>query len=292
MGKPVKDQQSHNSALVIENQWQPLKRFTSARIALGRAGNSVPSEQLLAFQLDHARAIDAVHKMLDVTALLGQLGSSALLTSATPRAPFVVDSKAQDRMVYLQRPDLGRQLSEASWQQLAEYSTASSAEFDLAIVIADGLSSTAIQHHAAPFLESLLAELTRDDKHRWSLAPLTIVTQGRVAVGDDIGECLRAKITMILIGERPGLTSPDSMGIYMTWHPKRGAKESSRNCISNIRPEGLVYAEASHKAFYLLRESLRLQLSGINLKDRSASIEENKHQTLSAETHFLTMAKS
>jgi len=263
------------SSLVIQNPWQSLKQFTSARIALGRAGNSIPTSELLAFQLDHARAMDAVHCALDIESLVKELSLSTLVQENTADEPMVVNSKVTDRFMYLQRPDLGRQLNEISWQNLVNYQNEHHDDYDLAIVVADGLSSTAIQSHALPVIEKLISHLRHDDGHHWVIAPITVVSQGRVAVGDDVGECLKAKIVLILIGERPGLTSPDSMGIYMTWGPTRGAKESSRNCISNIRPQGLNYQDATLKAYYLLRESLKLKLSGVNLKDRSSDEEEN-----------------
>lgn len=282
-----------DESVVTESRWQSLKQFTSARIALGRTGTSIPTGELLDFQLDHARAIDAVHHALDVATLNQQLIASHSLSRVMTRPPLLVQSKASDRMVYLQRPDLGRQLSEACWQQLcdarAEHQEQHQGQqdYDLAIVVADGLSSTAIQKHALPVIERLVEKLSGDDAHHWSLAPITIVTQGRVAVGDDVGECLNAKITLIMIGERPGLTSPDSMGIYLTWAPKRGAKDSSRNCISNIRPEGLPYDEAAHKAHYLLSESMKLQLTGIGLKDRSVGLEEEAQLESDATSSFL-----
>ncbi|WP_435234286.1 ethanolamine ammonia-lyase subunit EutC [Psychromonas sp. PT13] len=286
MSKRLDKQNKSSASLVTENKWQKLKQFTSARIALGRAGNSIPTSELLSFQLDHARAIDAVHKALDVELLACQFSQSTTLGSVIQGLPMVVSTKATDRMCYLQRPDLGRQLNEASWQRLVESRVQSSESYDLAIVVADGLSSTAIQRHALPVIEKLVEKLTTDNKHHWSIAPLTIITQGRVASGDDVGECLKAKITLILIGERPGLTSPDSMGAYITWLPKRGAKDSSRNCISNIRPEGLAYEEASEKAFYLISEAIRLKVSGIGLKDRANN---DEHDTLapSSTTNFL-----
>lgn len=287
MSKLSEKPTSNNEPLVTDNPWQTLKQFTSARIGLGRAGNSIPTKELLAFQLDHAKAIDAVHKALNVDVLLEQLSASQPICSVVPMKPNVLSSKARDRIDYLQRPDLGRQLSEASWHKLVEHRSESIIEYDLAIVVADGLSSTAIQNHAVPVIERIVTRLAEDTKSNWSIAPLTVVTQGRVAIGDDVGECLKAKITMILIGERPGLTSPDSMGIYMTWNPKRGAKESSRNCISNIRPEGLGYDEASYKAFYLLSESIKRKISGIELKDRSSDAEENDALESSTATHFL-----
>lgn len=283
------DQQAQ--PLVIKNPWQKLKQFTSARIALGRAGNSVPSRELLSFQLDHARAIDAVHKALDVQTLVTQLSLSSPLMKAISGLPNVVNSKATDRMLYLQRPDLGRQLSEASWQLLVDKRQESGCDYDLAIVIADGLSSTAIQKHALPVVESLVTKLVADKSCDWSIAPITLVTQGRVASADDVGECLKARITLILIGERPGLTSPDSMGIYITWDAKRGAKDAQRNCISNIRPEGLNYDEAANKAFYLLSEAMTLQLSGVDLKDRSETEDENRLNNSSSNSNFLLSPK-
>tara|TARA_R110001583_G_scaffold7720_3_gene37877 strand:- start:61581 stop:62459 length:879 start_codon:yes stop_codon:yes gene_type:complete len=291
MSKASEELKPKPHKLVTENPWQKLKLFTSARIGLGRAGNSIPTNELLSFQLDHARAIDAVHKALDVKTLLSQISQSIVLANAIATPPSVVSSKATNRMIYLQRPDLGRQLNEASWQLLVDKREESSKDYDLSIVIADGLSSTAIQKHALPVIEKLLEKLAIDTKHQWSIAPLTLVTQGRVASGDDVGECLKAKITIVLIGERPGLTSPDSMGIYMTWAPKRGAKDSTRNCISNIRPEGLAYDEASEKAFYLLRESIKLQISGINLKDRSGNSDECDALKASSTTSFLLSTK-
>ncbi len=271
MTKAPKQAMTQPQELVNESPWQALKQFTAARIALGRSGNSVPTKQLLDFQLDHARAIDAVHKALDVPSLVAQLQQSKVIQQLVSEAPLQLNTKASDRMVYLQRPDFGRQLSDSGWQHLEALRATSNTAYDLSIVIADGLSSTAIQRHAVPMLEQLLGELQQDPKHSWSLAPISVVTQGRVAVADDVGECLKAKITMILVGERPGLSSPDSMGIYLTWNPKRGAKDSSRNCISNIRPEGLNYPQASHKAFFLLSEALSLKLSGIGLKDRTVT---------------------
>ena len=291
MSKPSEELQCNPNSLITENPWQKLKSFTSARIGLGRVGNSIPTDEQLSFQLDHARAIDAVHKALDVETLLTQILQSTVLANVMTASPSVVSSKATDRMTYLQRPDFGRQLNEASWQLLVDKREESNKEFDLAIVIADGLSSTAIQRHALPVMERLVEKLVADTTYHWCIAPLTLVTQGRVASGDDVGECLKAKITLILIGERPGLTSPDSMGIYITWAPKRGAKDSTRNCISNIRPEGLAYDEASDKAFYLLSESIKLQLSGINLKDRSGDSDECDALKSSSTASFILSAK-
>jgi ethanolamine ammonia-lyase small subunit len=265
MTKVVNINKASNS--VVTSPWQQLRSLTSARIALGRTGNSIPTDALLSFQLDHAQAMDAVPCALDTQALKIELEQLPMLQSVAPGEVQVVESKITDRLMYLQRPDLGRQLSDASWAQLKKQASTSQTQPDLAIVIADGLSSTAIQNHAAPFLERLLQKL--DKSKSWHLAPITIVKQGRVAIADDVAECLNARMALILIGERPGLSSPDSMGLYLTWGAKRGAKDSERNCISNVRPDGLSYDDACQRTLYLLEEARRLHLSGVDLKDRS-----------------------
>ncbi|WP_319534656.1 ethanolamine ammonia-lyase subunit EutC [uncultured Vibrio sp.] len=275
MGKVVSISDGATAKVVTRNPWDKLREFTSARIALGRSGNSVPTDELLSFQLDHAQAMDAVHCSLNVDSLVAQLTDSYSILQQTLEPPVVVTSKVTDRFMYLQRPDLGRQLDEASWNTLEAIGKEHNAELDLAIVIADGLSSVAIQNHALPVISRLVSLLSGDEEHQWNLAPIAVVKQGRVAVGDDVGECFNAKAVMVLIGERPGLTSPDSMGMYLTWGAKRGSKDSDRNCISNVRPQGLNYDDACQRAFYLLKEARRLQLSGVNLKDRSAIDEEN-----------------
>ncbi|NVC94480.1 ethanolamine ammonia-lyase subunit EutC [Vibrio natriegens] len=275
MGKVVSISDGATAKVVTRNPWDKLREFTSARIALGRSGNSVPTDELLSFQLDHAQAMDAVHCTLNVDSLVAQLSDSYSILKQTLEPPVVVTSKVTDRFMYLQRPDLGRQLDEASWNTLEAIGKEHNAELDLAIVIADGLSSVAIQNHALPVISRLVSLLSGDEEHQWNLAPIAVVKQGRVAVGDDVGECFNAKAVMVLIGERPGLTSPDSMGMYLTWGAKRGSKDSDRNCISNVRPQGLNYDDACQRAFYLLKEARRLQLSGVNLKDRSAIDEEN-----------------
>ncbi|MDW6094175.1 ethanolamine ammonia-lyase subunit EutC [Vibrio rhizosphaerae] len=251
---------------VHHDPWEKLRQFTHARIGIGRAGTSIPTQALLQFQLSHAQAIDAVHVPLDVPALCHQFEAEPLFSSYLPA--FRLHSQAQHRMAYLQRPDYGRCLNEAAIYQLQQYQQPE-AGFDLAIVIADGLSSYAITHHAAPFLTHLLHQLHDDPNQNWQIAPLCIVEQGRVAVGDDVGAALNAREVLVLIGERPGLSSPDSMGLYLTWHPHRGTEDSLRNCISNVRPEGLDYQQAAHKCFYLLQESRRLHQTGVGLKDRS-----------------------
>lgn len=271
------------------NPWQKLKTFTSARIALGRAGTSIPTRQMLSFQLDHARAMDAVHGALDLPALLGTLADSPLIGKHCADKPVAVSSRAQDRFDYLQRPDKGRQLSESSWQKLCDYRATTDTAFDLAIVVADGLSATAVSRHAQPVIEGLLTLLEADERH-WQVAPVTVVSQGRVAVGDDVAECLNASLVLILIGERPGLTSPDSMGMYLTWQARRGARESSRNCISNVRPQGLNYPEACQKAYYLMSEARNRQLTGVNLKDRSSTLDNNATLDQQSGSSFLVAA--
>ena len=243
--------------------WQVLRGLTPARIALGHAGSSQPTRHQLAFQLDHARARDAVHQALDSAAL------KTALEEAWPACPAaLLHSAAADRHVYLQRPDLGRRLdapSRAALTRVAE-ETPDGDPYDLAIVIADGLSALAIMQNAAPFLQALRAQLAAD---AWRVAPLAIVEQGRVAIADEIGELLRAQLALILVGERPGLSSPDSMGLYLTWAPRVGLTDERRNCISNVRPAGLDYVEAAARLHYLMREARRRRLSGVALKDES-----------------------
>lgn len=230
---------------VVPNPWQALRALTQARIALGRAGVSVPTGAQLDFQLAHARARDAVHRQLD-PATLGP--GFVLAHSACP-----------DRATYLQRPDLGRSVDADSRSTLQ---AAAPARCDLALVVADGLSALAIEQNARPFLDVLLPLLDG-----WALGPMVVVRQGRVAIGDDIGALLNARAVVVLIGERPGLSSPDSMGLYMTWAPRPGLSDASRNCISNVRPAGLGYAQAAHKLHYLLEQARARGLSGVALKD-------------------------
>ncbi|MBW6097229.1 ethanolamine ammonia-lyase subunit EutC, partial [Pseudomonas aeruginosa] len=182
------------------------------------------------------------------------------------RDSLLLHSAAADRHVYLQRPDLGRRLDEASVQRLREHAAGYDGQIDLAIVVADGLSALAVQRHTLPFLERLEEQALAEG---WSLSPVVLVEQGRVAVADEIGELLRAKMSVILIGERPGLSSPDSLGLYFTWAPRVGLTDAYRNCISNVRLEGLSYGMAAHRLLYLMREACRRQLSGVNLKDEA-----------------------
>jgi ethanolamine ammonia-lyase small subunit len=241
---------------VTVNPWQTLRRFTAARIALGRSGVSQPTAEQLAFQLAHAQARDAVHLALDHEALSETLTASGMQCVS-------VQSAARDRQVYLQRPDLGRRLDDAAREKLAALA---GPRYDLAFVIADGLSALAIEQNAAPFLRSVMARL-----EDWRIAPIAIVRQGRVAIGDEIGHLLVAQIVVVLIGERPGLSSPDSMGLYLTYAPRPGLTDADRNCISNVRTAGLTCEAAAFKLHYLLSESRRRQLSGVTLKDETAS---------------------
>lgn len=236
--------------------WQSLRAFTAARIALGRSGTSVPLREALAFRLAHAHARDAVYSTLARPQLL-----AGLATFGPPVCQ--VQSCATTRPEYLQRPDQGRQLDESSRIMLADCARA---ECDLAVVVADGLSALAINDHALPLLRLLLPQLQQADCR---LGPIVVAEQARVALGDEIGQLLRARLVLVLIGERPGLSSPNSLGAYFTYAPRPGLTDEARNCVSNIRPEGLGYAPAAAKLFFLLQEALRRQFSGVALKDQS-----------------------
>ena len=251
-----------------QNPWLELRRLTPARIALGRTGTSLPTSAQLDFQFAHAQARDAVHLPFDHAGLSAQL-------SERGRETLLLHSAATDRNSYLQRPDLGRKLSDTSAQSLRDYAEAHPGGVDLAIVVADGLSALAVHRHTLPFLTRLEEQMSADG---WSLAPVVLVEQGRVAIGDEIGQLLGAKMVVMLIGERPGLSSPDSLGLYFTYNPKVGLTDAYRNCISNVRLEGLSYGMAAHRLLYLMREACRRQLSGVNLKD------EAQVQTLESDT--------
>nr|WP_192562536.1 ethanolamine ammonia-lyase subunit EutC [Pseudomonas gozinkensis] len=242
-----------------QNPWLELRRLTPARIALGRTGTSLPTSAQLDFQYAHAQARDAVHLPFD------HAGLSAQLTERQ-RDNLLLHSAAADRNSYLQRPDLGRKLSDQSAQVLHEYAQAHPGSVDLVIVVADGLSALAVHRHTLPFLTRLEEQMSADE---WSIAPVVLVEQGRVAIGDEIGQLLGAKMVVMLIGERPGLSSPDSLGLYFTYNPKVGLTDAYRNCISNVRLEGLSYGMAAHRLLYLMREACRRQLSGVNLKDEA-----------------------
>lgn len=240
--------------------WAELRKLTRARIALGRAGASQPTAAHLEFQLAHALARDAVHAALDSTILVDGLDRLGAVCCE-------VTSEAADRVTYLTRPDLGRRLSGKSSACLDKCGSKEGA--DLAIVLADGLSAKAVQNHGLPMVERLL-EIAREQG--WSVAPIVIANQARVALGDPIGEHLNARMLVMLIGERPGLSSPDSLGAYLTHGPRKGLHDDARNCISNIRPEGLSYNAAAFRLAALLKAADSRQLSGVSLKDDSEPV--------------------
>jgi ethanolamine ammonia-lyase small subunit len=240
-----------------------LKTVTAARIGLPRAGSSVATKEMLGFDLDHARARDAVHLPFRSDELVKELQERQLEV-------LQVHSAANDRPTYLQRPDLGRQLDESSRQRLAGLRSAHENTPDLAIVIADGLSTRAIHSNALPFLDEFLP-LTQT--RGWKLAPIVVASQGRVALADEVGQGLNARLSVMLIGERPGLSSADSMGIYLTYSPRAGRTDAERNCISNIHQGGINHTEAARLLETLVATAFRLELSGVQLKDDSTLLE-------------------
>jgi ethanolamine ammonia-lyase small subunit len=246
---------------VTPDPWEDLRSLTSARIALGRAGGSLPTRALLEFQLAHARARDAVHADFDAAGLAARLRESGLEV-------VTVSSAAPDRQTYLQRPDLGRQLDDASRATIAALPRPQPPP-ELALIIADGLSAVAAERQAPRVVEQLLPRLTDDG---WRIAPLVVARFARVAIEDEIGALLGATMALILIGERPGLGSPDSLGAYLVYGPRSGLSDADRNCVSNIRPEGLTPAAAAETLHYLLTESRRRRLSGVALKDERARL--------------------
>jgi ethanolamine ammonia-lyase small subunit len=227
--------------------WRDLRRFTDARVGLGRAGTAQPTAAHLDFQEAHARARDAVWSALDIAAL----------EAALPAPVHRVRSAAADRREYLLRPDLGR--------RLAEGTVLPPAPGRIALIIADGLCATGVQRHAPAVLDLLIPALPL------AAAPVVIAEQARVAIGDAIGEALQAAAVVVLIGERPGLSATDSLGLYLTWAPRRGRSDAERNCISNIRPGGMTYADAAAKAAWLLRAAAATGATGVALKDEMPS---------------------
>lgn len=235
---------------MVIDPWAKMRLATRARIGLGRVGDAMPVKDVLEFQLAHARARDAVHTALDTATLKTQLAGEVI----------EVHSAAATRDIYLRRPDLGRQLHEDCEATLPR------GEHDIVFVIADGLSATAVMQNAVPMLNAARARLAG-----LRIAPTVIATQARVAIGDDIGERLGASLCAILIGERPGLSVAESLGIYLTYNPLRGTKDSARNCISNIHTKGgLTYPVAADMLAWLIRESLTRRLTGVGLKEASA----------------------
>lgn len=238
-----------------ETLWQDLRRLTAARIGLRRAGASLATGPLLDFKLAHARARDAVHATLDVTRLTADF--ERLHTTVVKLAAAV-----PDRQTYLMRPDLGRRLAPEAEAALAPLAVG----YDVVFLVSDGLSARAAQAHAAPVLGHVLPALRPEG---WRIAPVAVVRHGRVAIGDSVAVAVRADCVVVLIGERPGLSAPDSLGAYLTWQPGSKTTDADRNCISNIRPDGIDYAEAAFKLVHMLRAMRARRLSGIRLKDDS-----------------------
>lgn len=232
-----------------------LASLTDARIGLGRVGASLPTLDMLAFSVAHARARDAVHARFRPDDLISELVRLGLQAIA-------VESRARTRVEYLRRPDLGRLLSDASRGRLA----AMRGDFDLAIALGDGLSAAALHGHAGAFVAALLPHLTARSLR---MAPVVVASQARVALGDQAAESMGARMVLMLIGERPGLSSPDSLGAYLTFAPRPGVSDAERNCVSNIRPGGLPIEAAAFRVAWLIGEAIRLSLTGVALKDRS-----------------------
>lgn len=248
--------------MIARDPWATFARHTPARIALGRTGASLPTAEVLRFALAHAQARDAVHTPFEAAQVEEEVRSLGFPTVR-------VASAAPTRDVYLRRPDLGRRLSEDSRPLL----TAAAAEpVDLALVVADGLSSAAIHVQVPPFLAAFRPWI---EKEGWSLAPVVIASQARVALGDEVGALLKARALVMLVGERPGLSSPDSLGLYLTYDPRVGRTDAERNCISNVRPEGLAYDIAAFKLAWHIRQALGRMVTGVELKDESDLLLEN-----------------
>jgi ethanolamine ammonia-lyase small subunit len=238
----------------MSDAWLALRRFTRARIALGRAGHAVPTRELLDFQLAHARARDAVHFPWDMAAFAGQLRGLG-------EATVVLETPVASRDEYLRRPDLGRVLTEESRSRLRDVASPA----DLVLIVTNGLSSTAVERHGLPLVRAILNACRAQYV---SIAPVCLAANGRVALSDDIGSALAARVAVIVVGERPGLSAADSLGIYLTHAPQPGNTDAQRNCISNIRPpNGLGYEDAAAKLLYLAGEALRRGVSGVALKD-------------------------
>ena len=244
----------------MTDSWVVLRRFTQARIALGRAGHAIPTQAQLEFQLAHAQARDAVRVPWDIEAFAGRVRSLG-------QEFLILDTQVSGRDEYLRRPDLGRVLSEASRTRLGNLHAG---EVDVALIVTNGLSSTAVERHGIPLLQAI-GNAYRTGGLR--LAPVALAANGRVALSDDIGSALAARVAVIIVGERPGLSAADSLGIYLTFAPRPGNTDAERNCISNIRPpEGLDYEAAAAKLLYLTGEALRCGRSGVTLKDEMAGL--------------------
>jgi len=249
----------------VNDVWIALRRFTQARIALGRAGHALPTGAQLEFQLAHARARDAVHFPWDMAAFAGELRGLG-------EEPLLLETCVSDRDEYLRRPDLGRLLSEESRSRLRQ---AGAAGADVALIVTNGLSSTAVERHGLPLLRAILSGY---GERQMRVAPVCLVTNGRVALADDIGNALGARVAVIVVGERPGLSAADSLGIYLTHGPRPGNGDAQRNCISNVRPpEGMGYEAAAATLLYLTGEAMRRGLSGVALKDETGGYREKLH---------------
>jgi ethanolamine ammonia-lyase small subunit len=239
----------------MTDPWIELRRFTQARIALGHTGHAIPTQALLDFQLAHAEARDAVHFPWDIETFAEQvreLGEKVLM----------LDTPVSSRSEYLRRPDLGRVLTEASRTRLENLKAGAT---DVALIVTNGLSSTAVERHGIALLQAIVEGFRA---RQISIAPVALVANGRVALADDIGSLLAARVAIIVVGERPGLSAADSLGLYLTYAPRPGNTDAERNCISNVRPpEGLGYAAAAAKLLYLTGEALRRGISGVSLKD-------------------------
>jgi ethanolamine ammonia-lyase small subunit len=234
--------------------WEKLKNFTYARVGLGRYGSSLPLSEELDFRLSHARAKDSVHSDLNFESLKEEL-------KIYNQKVIILESEAKDRLTYLQRPDQGRSLSGESVKILEKEKN----NYKLCITIADGLSALGVEKNAVNLIKELFLIL-----EEWiTISPICIVKQGRVAIGDEIGEALGAEACLVLIGERPGLKSPDSLGAYLTYSPRKGRTDAERNCVSNIRPEGLSIQDAARKLKYLITEMFARKITGVNLKDEA-----------------------
>ena len=241
--------------MIEPDPWSILRRFTDARIGLGRSGSGQPTREVLKFALAHARARDAVNTPMDWAPVESGLAALGLETRR-------VHSAAESRDIYLRRPDLGRRLGAESRQALAGIGGSP----DLLLVVGDGLSSTGIAANAVQLVAAVLPYARNSG---WRLGPTLLASEARVALGDEAGEFLKAKAVAVLIGERPGLSSPDSLGVYLTFDPKAGRKDAERNCISNVRTGGLGTEEAAFKMAWLLREAFKRRMTGVSLKDES-----------------------
>ncbi len=241
----------------MSDPWHALRRFTQARIGLGHAGHALPTSALVEFQLAHASARDAVHAPWDIGQFAHDVDKLGLQTVS-------LSTPITDRVQYLKRPDLGRRLDAESHRRLQ---LLSGQNIDVALIISNGLSSTAVERHGVALLQAIVAAYSSRQLH---IGPVCLATNGRVALSDEIGAALGARIVVVVIGERPGLSAADSLGIYLTYGPRPGNTDAERNCISNIRPpEGLSYEAAAAKLLYLSLESLRRRLSGVALKDET-----------------------